>query len=235
MFSLQPSLGPLGRTLLLGPGDPLLSGLVSWWNLDETSGTRYDSVGSNDLSDYNSVGYTTGKIGNAASCVAASSERLQCDADLWSGGDWSACAWIDHLGSTQQIILASATVIGGTTYSALVYKHSINYWWVTLYDSVSGASTINWNLASGGTGWRFGVWGYNASTKKPWLSVDGAAKVYGGTALTNGIRSGGGNTVGYSGSAGHTDLDADLMGAWDRILPDEEIITLHNSGLGWSP
>ena len=39
-------------------GNP--SGAVSWWDLDERSGTRKDRIGTNDLTDNNSVGYASG-------------------------------------------------------------------------------------------------------------------------------------------------------------------------------
>lgn len=41
--------------------------LKVYYRLDETSGTRADAVGGYTLTDVNSVGYTTGKNGNAAS------------------------------------------------------------------------------------------------------------------------------------------------------------------------
>jgi hypothetical protein len=50
--------------------------LVACWDMDETSGTRYDSAGSNHLTDNNTVGYTTGKIGNAASFISDNTEKL---------------------------------------------------------------------------------------------------------------------------------------------------------------
>jgi hypothetical protein len=45
---------------------PLLTDLVSYWKLDETSGTRFDSASTNNLADNGSVGSAIGKIGNAA-------------------------------------------------------------------------------------------------------------------------------------------------------------------------
>ena len=39
-------------------GNP--SGAISWWDLDERSGTRNDKIGSNHLTDNNSVGYAAG-------------------------------------------------------------------------------------------------------------------------------------------------------------------------------
>jgi hypothetical protein len=66
----------LAAPLLVGstqaaPGPvPLRGGttnLIAWWSMDETSGTRFDSHGTNALSDNGNVGTTTGVVGNAAS------------------------------------------------------------------------------------------------------------------------------------------------------------------------
>lgn len=57
--------------------DSLKTGLVSWWELDETSGVRYDSHGSNDLTDNNTVGsVNTGPLGTVSKHVAANNEVL---------------------------------------------------------------------------------------------------------------------------------------------------------------
>lgn len=57
------------------PSD-LTVNLVSCWDMDETSGDRADSWGSNTLTDVNTVGYTTGLVNNAADFVSANSEYL---------------------------------------------------------------------------------------------------------------------------------------------------------------
>lgn len=49
---------------------------VANWKLDETSGTRFDSVGSNDLADNNTVASATGMFGNAADFEASNLEYL---------------------------------------------------------------------------------------------------------------------------------------------------------------
>ena len=59
----------------------LADGVISYWKLDEVSGTRFDTVGSNNLTDINNVGFETGQItipaaGNAASFVRANAEQL---------------------------------------------------------------------------------------------------------------------------------------------------------------
>ena len=52
-------------------------GGVSYWPLDETSGTRYDAIGSNHLSDLNTTGYATGVYGNGADIDAATFEGFE--------------------------------------------------------------------------------------------------------------------------------------------------------------
>ena len=96
MYPLANVLGPLGHrpySLPWSSGSSLLTGLVSWWNLDETSGTRADSVGSNHLTDVNTVGYAAGKIGNAASFVAANNETLSTETALFED-DFTLSMWV---------------------------------------------------------------------------------------------------------------------------------------------
>ena len=58
---------PLGviQQQAFGGGSTLLDGLVSWWSMDETSGTRVDSHGSNNLTVASADSYGTGKVGNS--------------------------------------------------------------------------------------------------------------------------------------------------------------------------
>jgi len=58
--------------------DSLLTDLVAWWSLDEASGTRVNvhNPGTHDLTDNNTVGQTTGVVGNAAAFVVGNNEYL---------------------------------------------------------------------------------------------------------------------------------------------------------------
>lgn len=73
--------------------------LVSWWSLDEESGERADSHGSNPLTDVNTVLYDTGKIGNAADFELGNDEYLSHadNADLsFSGNDpFTIVVWVN--------------------------------------------------------------------------------------------------------------------------------------------
>jgi len=81
------------------------------WHLDETSGTRYDeTTNDNDLSDINTVGYASGKIGNAADFELSNSEYLSItDGDqtgLGITGEITICAWIkpESININQEIV-----------------------------------------------------------------------------------------------------------------------------------
>lgn len=76
---------------------PLLTGLVSYWKLDEASGQRNDSHGTNHLSDNNTVTQAAGaKIGNAAQFTRANSEWLSVadNASLAFTNQFSLQAWV---------------------------------------------------------------------------------------------------------------------------------------------
>lgn len=82
---------------------------VHGWKLDETSGTRVDSIGSMDLTDNNTVTSATGKFSNAAQFTAANSEYLSHadDASLDIGDiSFAFRCWVyfDDLTSNREIV-----------------------------------------------------------------------------------------------------------------------------------
>lgn len=75
----------------------LLTNLISYWKLDEASGTRNDSHGTNHLTDNNTVGSATGIINSGADFEDSSSEWLShaSNSDLSCGDvDWSFSLWV---------------------------------------------------------------------------------------------------------------------------------------------
>lgn len=87
--------------------------LVSAWVLEEPSGVRRDSIGTNHLSDHNTVGTRQGVTGLAASFIRANSEYLSVDDNSqldFSVNPFTICAWVqlDDLAATQRIITKSA-------------------------------------------------------------------------------------------------------------------------------
>jgi hypothetical protein len=75
----------------------LSTGITSYWKLDEASGTRADSASSNNLTDVNSVGQATGKIGSAGQFTISGSKYLSIadNASLSTGStDFTVSVWV---------------------------------------------------------------------------------------------------------------------------------------------
>lgn len=95
--------------------DSIKTGLVSWWDLMETSGQAYDAVGSNNLTDNNTVtsaaGIITYTAEKSAQFTSANSEYLSITNASQSGlspgnVDFSGFAWvkIDSTGASKAIM-----------------------------------------------------------------------------------------------------------------------------------
>lgn len=125
-----------------------VSSAVAHWNLNESSGTRADSVGSNDLTDNATVGVTTGKFGNAADFVAANSEYLSItdNTDLSVAGnvDFMLRCWVnaDDLSADRGII--GKWTSGASREYQLVYSNTDDRFRFTVRSS---AGTITHVLA----------------------------------------------------------------------------------------
>jgi len=101
-------------------GSALTTNLISWWNLDELSGTRYDSHSTNHLTDNNTVTQAVGIAQSvardtnfAAQFTAANSEYLSIadnatfstgDIDFWIAG-W---VYLDAVAANQGLVTKDA-------------------------------------------------------------------------------------------------------------------------------
>jgi hypothetical protein len=73
----------------------LIDNLVSYYELDESSGTRSDSHGSNDLTDNNTVGTASGIINDGANFVASNTEYFNASNSAFdfTGTEMSISFW----------------------------------------------------------------------------------------------------------------------------------------------
>jgi len=87
-------------------------GLISWWSMNETSGTRADSHGSNDLTPINTPGYESGKVSNALDLTTVNSEYLECVSPTGTVGtssDFTFGAWLKRDGAGGDEAILSLT------------------------------------------------------------------------------------------------------------------------------
>lgn len=202
-------------------GSTLLNGLVSYWKLDELSGTRVDSVGSNNLTDNNTVGAVLrGPSGTVASFVGANSEYLSGSA-IATSGSFSLAGWMYPNSGASSAIAGAGT---SNWYLNSGYSSGFSGWF---FDTVSGSVSTPVVVAPDST-WYYVVIAYDASTKKAKLSINGAAYVE-SDALANGVAYG---TVFEFGRAGAYPATCKIgdIGTWSKVLSIPEITSLMNAG-----
>jgi hypothetical protein len=232
---------------VISGGINLMDGLVSYWDLDETSGTRYDSHGSNDMTDINTVRYTaSGKQGNATEFLYGDSDHLYqasptgIDATSLTWAFWFKQRNLDATTNTQ----LAAGLVTGPAYShyAYVFKsnHATNPSKLALrlfgtsvsaaYTSAAVVDTTVWNFcvmrwdadANEAKFWHYEDDGSLAATETVDITGHGGIKdvdtLYFGNILTGG----GNNADGWM----------DCVGFWNRALSEDEITWLYNNGSG---
>lgn len=215
----------------------LVTGLVAYWSLDETSGTRADSVGDMDLTDNNTVTYDTGKNGNSAKFDVLNSESLTIadNATLSLGTDsaftiagWSSNTGANNLGmvckwggagnerDAEYVLLTNAT-----TNKAI--------FWVGNGTDYAAASADVANIAQ----LNFYVAWHDPDANKIYVQVNdetpAEAAWAGGTQDGDGVFAIG--KAGTFNSYFWTGL-IDEVGIWFRVLTADERAELYNSGTG---
>lgn len=228
----------------------LRDSMVSWWELNETSGTRNDSHGTNHLTDNNTVLYATGVQGNGADFEDANSEYLNIADGSQSGldltGDRSFSLWVKP----------ETTPTGGAG-MAFFYKWAASQQqYGMIYVDVAGTkkirfigyqtcggSNINYDFTTGALSTsamthvvlRFDAVGHASGDGTAELWINGVSQ---GT-VTSASFTGGQNCTGTfslsslgSGIQWYWDGIMDEVGVWSKWLSDAEISELYNSGAG---
>ena len=224
----------------------LSTSLVSWWDLDEASGTRADAHGANDLTDTNTVTSTTGPDGdNAAFFVAANSEELKISDASQSGlditGNLSISVWVKFTslpttGNSMWFAGKWATAGNQRAYR-FGYDNNSDVFSILAGISVSGAGTsaidaISYTVSLSTDTWYMVTWTYEASTAVQKLYV-GASEVASATGVRNSIHNSSAKfALAEVNAAGFLDGALDKAGVWTKVLTGSEITDLYNSGNG---
>jgi hypothetical protein len=217
-----------------GSSSTLGDGLLHYWALEETSGTRYDSIGNADLSDYHSPGYDTGKHGNCATFSYTSGDRLEGaldsddEIDLVDG--FTIVGWFYATGSSSYGGLVEMWDAPAFTWRALIQKTDSGENGFTFYCFDYGKYVVC-NSVDIRNGWHLLVAWFDPSDNKLYGQIDNNAPVA-SSAITppasapmDWIRFGMANSVYYDGKA-------DEIGLYGRVLTSDERAELWNGGAG---
>ena len=209
----------------------LSDNLISWWELNETSGTRVDAHGSYDLTDNNTVGNGTGKQGNCADFIATNSEYLSSGTGFGTAlgssvTTFSMSFWFNADITSGNDGILSIGNFSNTQGEFNVHLSSNNL--TTLFDN--GASTSSFGH-SDTTNWHHYAVSYNGSSYTIWLDN---VKKHTAVSFSNTLNFSGLKMIlgGYYNTPYTYDGLLDEVGVWDKALSDAEVAELYNSGSG---
>lgn len=215
--------------------------LISYWKLDETSGTRVDSEPTGtaqNLTDNNTVGYTNGVISNAADFELANTETLtRSDSEDLSTGNtsFSVSGWFKKESQS-----ANKSLIGrfGTSAATREYLIRVNGGTEVLDvlmqengGSLKTVSCTNFGATSQDV-WMFFAVIYNSSAQTLSVSINNGTP----NTLSNVTATADTAETTYIGgrasSSDYHDGLIDEVGFWKKVLSASEITELYNSGAG---
>lgn len=214
-----------------GASNGLLNNLVAYWKLDEASGTRNDSVGSNHLTDNNTVTSVAGKLNNAAEFTAANNESLTIsdNADLSTGDiDFTITRWVKLADITASHAVDQKGMNDAYGEHMLMYAAGgiANFQWFIADLAANVISTDPATISSGQ--WYFVATWYDSTANTLNIQVNNgaiaSASYSGGNTSTPGtfkIGQGIGNWF---------DGDVDEEGFWKAVLTPAQRTTLYGGG-----
>jgi len=210
--------------------------LVSYWKLDETSGNASDSVGSNTLTNTNTVGYASALINNGADFGTANTDKsLSTTSTLGiNGGAVAISIWVKmrtEIGSGIQTFVENATSTGTFTRYSIDYDYNGGTRRLRFTRTKSGvaAQTVDYNVTLGTADWYHLVLTYDTTNIKGF--VNGAS--VGTTAASgNGSSGAGGTYLGKDNLGSYSSIYLDEVGIWNRALSADEVAMLYDNGNG---
>lgn len=218
----------------------LETNLVSYYKMDEASGTREDSHGSNDLTDNNTVGSATGIIDNGADFESTNSEYLSITDASQSGlditSDLSISAWVKFESNTTAYQVISSKYLSTGNQQSWQFRCSLDSATDAIRADMSANGTavtqtaLNYSFTTGT--WYHIVFSYSASVGRVEVFVNGSsAGVMTGqvTSIFNGTAP---YQVGLGNPGGSEYLDGvlDEHAIYSRSLNYGDVLDLYNSG-----
>jgi len=216
----------------------LSTSLISHWELEEESGTRADSHGSNTLADNNTVLFGTGARGNAADFELDNAEFLSIALASQTGlnvaGDISISAWVkfETLDDTQ--VISKQMETGG----AVAWEFGFDSNLLRFFYSDGTNATVEHSDAAAVAS--TGVWYHvmvtaDVSAKDVKLYVDGSlvsSSIILGNSVSMMSITTGGHALGADqyNSRYYFDGLIDEVSVWSKISTAAEVTSMYNLG-----
>lgn len=210
---------------------------VSCWDLEETSGTRVDATGVNDLTDVNSVGSATGINGTGAdfesslnhSLIKASPTGMVTGSSARSASIWFKLESLKAVDGYQTLINTGVQSVGDDEWTFIVWENGSGGEYLAIDRFGARHNSTELGLSTGT--WYHAVVTWDGSTVRWYLNN-----------VTKGTSSGGTYNTGSSANlrVGKRFADAgsvfdgvlDIAEYYNRALTTDEITELYNGGAG---
>jgi hypothetical protein len=224
------------------PSSTLSNSLISFWKMDETSGTRYDAIGDNDLTDVNTVGYASGKSGSAADFEYSNQEYLivndNAQLSFNANENFTISLWV-NLESTASYrpILAKTDGMNASDWEYDIYAgNSVPYFEVSDgSDWTSRSSGVTMSTAT----WYFICAWYNTTTDSIYIQINNGTPLRAVATHEPRDYSGAFRIGSWNGNTYYWDGLIDDVGVWGRAgnqtTGHAMADSIYNSGNGWRP
>ncbi len=226
----------------IGASTTLSSNLVSYWELDESSGVANDATPSNnDLTNNNATPFVTAKLNNGADFERGSSQFFSITDAAQTGlditGDISFSVWVKFETIEASTIIAKFGdngAPGDAAYRLIAGDGGLH---LSVTNSAGTTAYGSWPSLGLSTGtWYHLVATWKASTSKANLYINDAAQAEKTTTGVTDIRNTTNNfnlgISNYPADANYMDGVLDEVGIWNRVLTQGDVNGLYNSGSG---
>jgi hypothetical protein len=219
-------------------GNILLTGLISYWKMDEASGNALDANGgANPLTDNGTVGATTGVI-NGARSFNGSTQYFNIASNTSldvASTDFSFTCWVKLTSTASLQALVSKRDIGGAGQFVLYYDNSVSRFDFFIYNGGFLSVAANTFGAPSTATWYFVAIVVDDTAKTFKISVNGGTQdsnTYTGSipSRTDAFKIGAEQAT----PAAFANGAIDEVGFWKRKLTTAEITQLYNSGSGYA-
>ncbi len=218
-------------------GNPLLTGMVDWWTLNEASGNRVGARNGSIMAPTNNPLGVAGKIGNGCDFVRASSQYLSCTTPAVLAAfqqSFSVAMWCnpDALGSEDNWFWMAEQTMVNPCYAGIRTLTGNQWQGAVLANNLAESSEAITGTVSAAT-WQHLVLVYDSVAQVTTLYFN--ATPASGPAMTiASSREAPASFVLGSRLAGGQYVDGigDEVGLWNRALSQGEVNVLYNGGAG---
>lgn len=209
-------------------GNGLLTGLVSYYKLDEASGSALDAHSSNNLTENGTVGTTTGIINGARSSASTANYFSLSSPTALQNASVSVSFWVNFTGWNEYDSPVSLTNGFDWNNGFGFYRFGASFtvvWFVERYDT----DKVHTGTLSTGVTYHI-VGTFDNTSKVLNVYVDGTLA---NTATLTGISIDYTSTVMrmlYAGSGTSPNMWVDECGIWSRALDSDDVTAIYNAG-----